>query len=82
MLPGQPAMWKPGTPRYCSRGHVFFDAPPGLAGADAISFAPLVDHILLYSSCKKAPSGGFGICGPLWESNHFHRIRFLNKNRH
>jgi hypothetical protein len=28
------------------------------------------------------PSGGFRICGPLWESNNFHRIRLLNKNRH
>ena len=31
--------------RYEDR-YIFFDAPPVLSGADAISFAPLVDHIL------------------------------------
>ena len=31
--------------RYDDR-YIFFDVPPVLAGADAISFAPLVDHIL------------------------------------
>ena len=31
--------------RYVDR-YIFFDVPPVLAGADAISFAPLVDHIL------------------------------------
>jgi non-specific protein-tyrosine kinase len=31
--------------RYPER-YVFFDVPPVLAGADALAFAPFVDHIL------------------------------------
>jgi len=33
---------------------IFFDVPPVLAGADAISFAPLVDHILFVVQAEKS----------------------------
>jgi len=39
--------------RYPDR-YVFFDTPPVLAGADAISFAPLVDHILFVVQAGKS----------------------------
>lgn len=40
--------------RYPDR-YVFFDAPPVLAGADAMSLAPLVDHILFVVQAEKSP---------------------------
>jgi non-specific protein-tyrosine kinase len=39
--------------RYPDR-YVIFDAPPVLAGADAISLAPLVDHILFVVQAEKS----------------------------
>ena len=39
--------------RYDDR-YIFFDVPPVLAGADAISFAPLVDHILFVVQAEKS----------------------------
>ena len=39
--------------RYEDR-YVFFDVPPVLSGADAISFAPLVDHILFVVQAEKS----------------------------
>jgi protein-tyrosine kinase len=39
--------------RYDDR-YVFFDVPPVLSGADAISFAPLVDHILFVVQAEKS----------------------------
>jgi len=39
--------------RYPNR-YVFFDVPPVLSGADAISFAPLVDHILFVVQADKS----------------------------
>ena len=39
--------------RYVDR-YIFFDVPPVLAGADAISFAPLVDHILFVVQAEKS----------------------------
>lgn len=43
--PGMRALVDDMKSRYPDR-YVFFDVPPVLAGADAIAFAPLVDHIL------------------------------------
>jgi protein-tyrosine kinase len=39
--------------RYEDR-YIFFDVPPVLSGADAISFAPLVDHILFVVQADKS----------------------------
>ena len=39
--------------RYEDR-YIFFDVPPVLSGADAISFAPLVDHILFVVQAEKS----------------------------
>jgi len=36
-------------------GYIFFDVPPILTGADALSFAPLVDHILMVVQADKTP---------------------------
>jgi non-specific protein-tyrosine kinase len=40
--------------RYPNR-YVFFDVPPVLAGADTITFAPLVDHILFVVRAGRSP---------------------------
>ena len=40
--------------RYPNR-YVFFDVPPVLAGADALAFAPLVDHILFVVRADVTP---------------------------
>jgi len=40
--------------RYSER-YVFFDVPPVLSGADAMAFAPLVDHILLVVRGGRTP---------------------------
>ena len=40
--------------RYPNR-YIFFDVPPVLAGADALAFAPLVDHILLVVQADATP---------------------------
>jgi non-specific protein-tyrosine kinase len=40
--------------RYADR-YVFLDAPPVLAGADAMSLAPLVDHILFVVQAGRTP---------------------------
>ena len=40
--------------RYLNR-YIFFDLPPVLAGADALAFAPLVDHILFVVRADVTP---------------------------
>jgi protein-tyrosine kinase len=45
--------------RYQDR-YVFFDVPPVLSGADAISFAPLVDHILFVVQAEKSSMASVG----------------------
>jgi protein-tyrosine kinase len=40
--------------RYPNR-YVFFDVPPVLSGADAMAFAPLVDHILFIVRAGATP---------------------------
>jgi len=42
--------------RYPER-YIFFDVPPILAGADALTFAPLVDFILMVVQADKTPIG-------------------------
>jgi protein-tyrosine kinase len=41
--------------RYTDR-YVLFDAPPVLAGADALALIPLVDHVLLVVEADKTPA--------------------------
>lgn len=40
--------------RYPER-YIFFDVPPILTGADALTFAPLVDHILMVVQADRTP---------------------------
>ena len=42
--------------RYPER-YIFFDVPSILTGADALTFAPLVDHILMVVQADKTPMG-------------------------
>ncbi len=42
--------------RYPER-YIFFDVPPILSGADALAFAPLMDHILMVVQADKTPVG-------------------------
>ena len=42
--------------RYPER-YIFFDVPPILTGADALAFAPLMDHILMVVQADKTPVG-------------------------
>jgi non-specific protein-tyrosine kinase len=51
--PGMRALVEGMKARYADR-YIFFDAPPVLSGADAISFAPLVDHILFVVQADKS----------------------------
>ena len=51
--PGMRALVEGMKSRYEDR-YIFFDVPPVLAGADAISFAPLVDHILFVVQAEKS----------------------------
>jgi len=51
--PGMRTLVEEMKSRYEDR-YIFFDVPPVLAGADAISFAPLVDHILFVVQAGKS----------------------------
>ena len=52
--PGMAALVAELKERYSNR-YVFFDVPPVLSGADALSFAPLVDWILLVVRAESTP---------------------------